>query len=1094
MSKVLFSLSILIFLFFIAGAYASTPGDINSCQILDSPGVYTLNQDIVNYSGTCFTISSDDVVLDGQGHSVGGVWDSNNAYWGISVSDVNNATIKNINIMSLGDFHLLGVSDGGGIYFSASNSLIDNVNLSFNYYGLFLDSAQNNIVSNIQSNSNAADGIYLTHSSDNSFSNINSNNNGYMGIELNGFPILSGNTFNNVNASSNNQYGIYLHSHASSDFSNINASSNGADGISLGTFCSGTFTNITSSYNNGNGISSAGGGIIVESATTNSNGNNGISIGYGGIHSLSSITANSNANAGLYLSTILSGSFENITTLNNTGNGLYLISSSGNIFNNIVSGSSAGEGIYLTGSSSNSFSSVISSGSSDGIVFALNSNSNTLTNITSISNTFSGITFSASNFNTLNNINASLNSQDGIDIINGTYNYLLNINANSNSLNGLKLSTSNNTLLSHITLSSNQGNGLVLSMSSNNNISYLSSIFNLGDGIDFIVFSSNNNLNYVISSKNVGRGLFFSFVSGTNNTFDNTFSANNVAQDFYSNSLGLFGNNYFIDSRIYRYFISSVSTSRYYFINSSFGQIGFLMGIGGSGNTLFADSLSPVIPAYSDIRISNDSIFVNISQVGFNRGANLTLYNLPTNMVNPKIYKDNVLCAACYNFTSLNAGTVIFNVSSEGSVYSVNPSSLSPSVSFADSTTGDNQIVPGIISYNISANSVSAGDVSSITAYLLDSSNNLLQANTISSSLNSHGKFSGLVEGNYSFYGQLDLKNGTKLLTETRNIAVSLSLSVLFGDPTPANNTLINMFNNNLQIDALTTTSPSNLSIFLLNQTGIIKMSSFGSVTEAIMNFSNLSDGNYSFYSFAVPLNSSNPNMTSEVRSFVVDATPPVLSNVSLFPSFDQNFGAIGHNFTFASSKPSIVNLVLKVYNGSNNLVNGSLIFGPINLEGSNYTSLNQAFSFGSSNFTFGIPSYNYEVDLVATDSSGNIAIYSLGNFTNNAQVISSSNSGAGSGGGSSGGSSSESRTNNANSGAGSAGIGSSGSNGDLNVNSRNQTNITSSTSLASHISGIINGVFAKPSSLTIAVLILLLIIVAAFILVKNLMNGRIVN
>lgn len=48
---------------------ASTPGPITSCQILDTAGAYTLQND-VSSAGTCFSIQADHITLDLSGHTV----------------------------------------------------------------------------------------------------------------------------------------------------------------------------------------------------------------------------------------------------------------------------------------------------------------------------------------------------------------------------------------------------------------------------------------------------------------------------------------------------------------------------------------------------------------------------------------------------------------------------------------------------------------------------------------------------------------------------------------------------------------------------------------------------------------------------------------------------------------------------------------------------------------------------------------------------------------------------------------------------------------------------------------------------------------
>jgi hypothetical protein len=87
------------------------------------------------------------------------------------------------------------------------------------------------------------------------------------------------------------------------------------------------------------------------------------------------------------------------------------------------------------------------------------------------------------------------------------------------------------------------------------------------------------------------------------------------------------------------------------------------------------------------IQIGNNSAYVNSSaSTGLNKSANVTLIGLRTNYANPTILKDGVACgSSCYNFTSLNASTVIFNVSS-WSNYSIGET---PLFAGGDGTSGN---------------------------------------------------------------------------------------------------------------------------------------------------------------------------------------------------------------------------------------------------------------------------------------------------------------------------------------------------------------------------------------------------------------------
>ncbi|MFC1858875.1 right-handed parallel beta-helix repeat-containing protein, partial [Thermodesulfobacteriota bacterium] len=98
--------------------------ELNSCQDITEPGEYILLND-VSSDGTCFSITVDDVILDGNGYTIrydlSGDSTHNDRHYGVSVIG-KNIVIKNVRIIDGTETGSVGV----GIYGSLIDSVIAN--------------------------------------------------------------------------------------------------------------------------------------------------------------------------------------------------------------------------------------------------------------------------------------------------------------------------------------------------------------------------------------------------------------------------------------------------------------------------------------------------------------------------------------------------------------------------------------------------------------------------------------------------------------------------------------------------------------------------------------------------------------------------------------------------------------------------------------------------------------------------------------------------------------------------------------------------------------------------------------------------------
>ncbi len=108
------------------------------CMVIDSPGYYELNFDILNCTNNVgIYINASDVILNGEGHLVDGVYNSSSRY-GIYIDFVNNVTIYNI---TLTDWFYAGIYLEGSSKIFFYESEIKN-----NWHGIKIKYSNNNSV------------------------------------------------------------------------------------------------------------------------------------------------------------------------------------------------------------------------------------------------------------------------------------------------------------------------------------------------------------------------------------------------------------------------------------------------------------------------------------------------------------------------------------------------------------------------------------------------------------------------------------------------------------------------------------------------------------------------------------------------------------------------------------------------------------------------------------------------------------------------------------------------------------------------------------------------------------------------------------
>jgi parallel beta-helix repeat protein len=251
------------------------------------------------------------------------------------------------------------------------------------------------------------------------------------------------------------------------------------------------------------------------------------------------------------------------------------------------------------------------------------------------------------------------NNNFGIMLQSSSSNYIDNnhIDTSGISANNLQLQNGNGNVLANNILVShgNSAQGLALIDSSDNEIS------------SNLIVTDQMNANAIFISNSKDNSFFGDELSVSNadivvlndtSSDGNSFTSISIAQrnevynDILLNAEGIDGTS-FVDTYLKKYLFSGLG-SIISFKSSNFGEIIFLAPISGSGTDLSADVVIG----------DNSAVVQSDINSGLNQSAQITLYNLPTDFVNPEIKRDGLSCPleVCMNLTDLNAGTVVFTV------------------------------------------------------------------------------------------------------------------------------------------------------------------------------------------------------------------------------------------------------------------------------------------------------------------------------------------------------------------------------------------------------------------------------------------------
>jgi len=343
--------------------------NLTDCGTLNQANtVYTLQNDVSSL-GTCFTITANNITLDGNGKNItynlgwtGGVYGvystasftivrnalvstlyTGPALYGIYYSGVQNGTIYNNTItlpIGPGGINSGILIDSNSNYINITNNIINNIQTGASGISIS-DSNYGTITSNIITTGSSAYGIFLSSSSNSNLANNTITTSG--GSAYGGVYIASASNYNNVTnntitSSGSTSHGIMINTADSNILTNNTITTSG-EGLGIYLLTSG-LNNVSGNIITTSGESLASGIRLTTSPYNSITGN--------------TISTTGTASRGFYLeygadSNILSGNI--IITQNSPG--VYIANNANvnNLFKDTTISSSSAESVYIDGTS-----------------------------------------------------------------------------------------------------------------------------------------------------------------------------------------------------------------------------------------------------------------------------------------------------------------------------------------------------------------------------------------------------------------------------------------------------------------------------------------------------------------------------------------------------------------------------------------------------------------------------------------------------------------------------------------------------------------------------------------------------------------------
>lgn len=238
------------------------PTEIESCTVIDEPGRYELTADVESDGGACVHVRSDDVVLDGNGHTVGGTGNSSDDSVGVLAFngsengfDRRGDPLENVTVL---DLTVTGHGHGvrlGQIVGSGPTVTVRNVTATDNGDGVVAFGVGGSSLVDLAATGNERTGVIVWETTFLSVRNLTVSDNGANGLALDQSVLASNVT--GVTATDNGGRGIVVDAGSVGNVvTDAYVADNGGTGVEFSDSSGTTLRNATVADNGGPGISS----------------------------------------------------------------------------------------------------------------------------------------------------------------------------------------------------------------------------------------------------------------------------------------------------------------------------------------------------------------------------------------------------------------------------------------------------------------------------------------------------------------------------------------------------------------------------------------------------------------------------------------------------------------------------------------------------------------------------------------------------------------------------------------------------------------------------------------------------------------------